>query len=586
MPRPSWLEKWPERLDYELKALEKAGASFKVDDAALESGYVALDLRWMLGERPVILRAVYPDEFPDLRPQVFAPDEPAGRHVHPWTHSVCLAGRGSENWSANMTLADLLSSKLQDALAASSNPGSEMAAAVEEHEGVPAEEWWNELSIPGSYCLIDSGWSIDRAHSHGRLRLRCSFVPNKESIVVRCLIDRVMAADDTVLAEWTQPIPEELRNASLITVPWARSEEEPLPRSMPVDLEPLLKAHPIFSKYQPSPVFGTRAISRATCHCILYRTELAYREPGDGWLMMFNIIRQAPKPGQIVPVERTVPRCLRAGKADLGFRVPAVAALRDKRIAIFGMGAIGAPIALEIARNGASELRLIDPDTVDPGITIRWPLGISAWGKPKIEAIAEEIARQYPSTRLVPLGLRVGSVPPPGGEHSPANQTLGDALDVDLVIDATAEIGVNRVLDERCRERALPLITCHATPTIEGGMVARHIYAPGQGCRTCLELGWRDRTIPEPLGTNATLDQLKQPPGCAERTFIGAGFDLVEVSLQVVRLAVDTLSNRPLYPAGSVANILGFRNEAGQPIPPVWCAHAIPRHPECHNPHL
>jgi molybdopterin/thiamine biosynthesis adenylyltransferase len=54
----------------------------------------------------------------------------------------------------------------------------------------------------------------------------------------------------------------------------------------------------------------------------------------------------------------------RDGESGLGHRVPAVAALRNAKVAVIGLGAIGSPIAIELARNGVGKLHVLDHDVV------------------------------------------------------------------------------------------------------------------------------------------------------------------------------------------------------------------------------
>jgi hypothetical protein len=75
-----------------------------------------------------------------------------------------------------------------------------------------------------------------------------------------------------------------------------------------------------------------------------------------------------------------------------------------------------------------------------------------------------------------------------------------------------------------------------------------------------------------------------QPPGCGDITFTGAGFDLQQISLAGVRLAISTLcrGNENAYPdcAWDWA-VLKLVNEHGIPIPPNWIAQPLIAHPDC-----
>ncbi len=75
-----------------------------------------------------------------------------------------------------------------------------------------------------------------------------------------------------------------------------------------------------------------------------------------------------------------------------------------------------------------------------------------------------------------------------------------------------------------------------------------------------------------------------QPPGCAEPTTPGAGFDVAQVALAAVRLTVGTLTaGAPgAYPDvdWDVATV-ALRDHTGRAIAPRWATFPLDRHPEC-----
>lgn len=75
-----------------------------------------------------------------------------------------------------------------------------------------------------------------------------------------------------------------------------------------------------------------------------------------------------------------------------------------------------------------------------------------------------------------------------------------------------------------------------------------------------------------------------QPVGCAEPTFVGAGFDLAEVSLQAARTAVGRLLRD--VPDGYGEDgydgwVLTMRESDGTRVPPHWEGFTVTRHPSC-----
>jgi hypothetical protein len=109
-------------------------------------------------------------------------------------------------------------------------------------------------------------------------------------------------------------------------------------------------------------------------------------------------------------------------------------------------------------------------------------------------------------------------------------------------------------------------------------MVAR--FEPDTPCWMCMRhalYGSHKIELPpaDPVGD-------LQPPGCAEPTFTGSGFDAQEISLEAVRTVAGILGRPGGYPDGgwNLAT-LELRDEDGGRIPPRWTSLEIPCRPEC-----
>jgi siroheme synthase (precorrin-2 oxidase/ferrochelatase) len=577
-PVPLWERRFPGRFQYELDDLKAAGADVVIDDAMLAAeGRLVLDVTWPRPDgRKILLRAIYPDEFPYTKPEVIDPSGRLNRHSSPIGRNLCLLRRGTHNWRPSWTLRRLLDEQLEKCIAAATRPLASETISTEEHMGEPMEFWWNARALSRSYCLVDSGWKLDPAVTEGRLKLRVVFDETHAAVPrVRALVQEVQRNDGAVLASWSAPIPRIFSGARTMMIPWARLKEAPVPCGEPSDFDKLIYARPAFqaAKYAPQRIDGQL---RATVRAVTYPTELTWRTWGDGWAFSLLFGR---KPANL---RAAAIAAYRGGESDIGARVPAVAALRGATIVVVGAGAIGAPIILELARNGCKVIRIVEHDHVEPGNSIRWPFGVTAWGEGKGEALQRHIHQEYPGTTVELERHAVGSCAFGANERG-TDAVLTSALsDADLVIDASAEEGVNFILNNRCRAQGIPLITANATPTLEGGVVARFLYGYG-GCRMCLEHAWAAEEIPEPRGIDAG-DVLTQPAGCAERTFHGSSFDLTEISLQAVRMAVDTLSDAPRYPMASLVQLVSFRDHGGNIQPPSWTSHPLPTHPKCECP--
>lgn len=565
-----WESKWPGRLQLELEALEAAGAIVAINDEESRKGSLTLDIDWPLSEGRIALQAIYPEGFPFIRPLVSTKERPGGRHIHPLSRGVCLLGRGTHNWSSAFSLAEVLSTQLEAALAASAEPESETASAHEERDGIPAEEWWNCFDQFGSYVLVDSNWSVDQNCTHGKLILRhhTEFPSGR----TRGFIEQVQDGSGNILTKWDGPVGQAFTSATQIRIPWVRLPETLIPSSN-VDLTALINSYPFLSKHTPQPISGTKF--KIGFYCFVYPTELQWREFRDGWLILAVIF----PPGSKGAVPRVI-RTFRAGLQDFAVRIPDFLNLIDKKIVIFGLGALGSPLAVEIARNGCGELRLVEPDIVEPGNTVRWALGQGSWSVPKALALKSFIEHEFPWASVTAIPQRIGDIPFPGVKEE--WRSMDKILDgADLVIDTTAEVGINRLLDNFCFDRELQLITAHASPTLGGGVVARFSQGKGDGCRYCAENAWASHELPEPPGSDHPDHLLRQVPGCAERTFVGANYDLSEIALQAARLAIDTLRTDHQYEIGSCLQVLRLINEDGRRIPPSWQSLSLRIHKAC-----
>lgn len=575
---PRWETHYQGRLRWELDALESVGITPEIDNDRWNSGLLALTFDWPLDATTTLrLKAVYPDSFPHMRPQVFlisGLDQLPVRHRGPMDNNLCLLGRNSSQWLPSWTLHKLLSEQLEDTVRGTGD---------EDPQGEPSEFWWNSLNRGGSFCLIDSAWDFGELRE-GTLLLKYinDGVKNEISAgntrvpIIRAYVSQVRAMDDRVIHKWQGALPPDLAKADKnMRISWVRVDDTILPDpSIVPQVDTIRESHKVlrenikFRRYQGDLMIDSFAV--------IHRSELDFGVNGLGWVifLLFCQRKDCDKNRKSVT---TLP-VLRAGPSDIGYRVPAVETLHDKSVLIVGTGAVGAPVAIELARNGCKILHLIEHDTVEPGNTIRWPLGFNAWGKTKLDALNEFLSREYPDTKvyLHPHYLGLIGLTEAEAERS-ENGILGSVIvDVHLVIDGSASHGVTTLLADRCRDEGTPLISLFATPTLEGGVVVR--YAEDGGCPNCLEYAWHDNNIPSPPGRDSE-DSLVQPPGCAERTFIGAGYDLQELSLQAVRLSVDTLAEEAANE--SVIQTLSFVDEDNNRCPPRWRIDPLPKHPKC-----
>lgn len=318
---------------------------------------------------------------------------------------------------------------------------------------------------------------------------------------------------------------------------------------------------------------------------IVFAEEVEYQRalPGAGWL--FVVTRREPTKGTSNTVRTTLVRAERCSRDDIFARLPIASALQTKKVLLLGCGAIGSFVAADLARAGVGRLELLDFDIVRPGNSLRWPIGRDAWGYKKTIALAKFIAHNYPHTKVFAYDCRIGgALTDPArfpkenrASDSPVARVRSLIRNVDLVVDVTASSEVQSAVAYLCRDIGKAHIIGYATSGLVGGVVARFSEA-SEACWVCINEHWRDGSLPQP---REDLAGVVTPIGCNSPTFSGGAYDLQEVSLEIVRTAVGTLSDERYDPGSWAAAILDMRDDDGHRIPPRWTVYNPAKHPRC-----
>jgi molybdopterin/thiamine biosynthesis adenylyltransferase len=283
-----------------------------------------------------------------------------------------------------------------------------------------------------------------------------------------------------------------------------------------------------------------------------------------------------------IPVTGYLTRGSRFVAGSSNERAPELQPLADKSIAVFGLGCLGAPSAIEFARAGALRLSLIDHDLVDPATAVRWPRGLAVAGLPKVSVMADWIRQDYPLCTAEPIRHRIGGVRRDVANEPSDESILRNAIkNSSIIYDATAELGVQHFLSDLARHHHLPYVGVSGTYGAWGGKVFRVDPAREQGCWWCYRKACAENTIPEPPSDESGE---VQPRGCADPTFTGANFDMMQIAMAGVRAVVSTLcaSSPNGYPSmdWDVLHI-HLRDASGKLIAPTFHTFNILKHPEC-----
>ena len=210
--------------------------------------------------------------------------------------------------------------------------------------------------------------------------------------------------------------------------------------------------------------------------------------------------------------------------------------IQDKKIAIFGIGAIGSFVAESLGRHGLKEIKLIDHDMLEPQNIIRHALSACFVGVKKAYAMAQTINN-------FSLGFTQTNY-----FNDPIYDTkeyLEIIKDVDLVIDCTANRNFSLMLNHLCIEnRKLAVyITSHKKATIGKIIVVRPNIDP---CLCCY------------YGNNGIIDNYEESDypyitqdkddeiilGCGDITYPGVSSDIEMIAIWGVKIVLWLLQNQ------------------------------------------
>lgn len=567
----TWFDRFPGRLKWELDQFTEHGLAFERDEGEFRDNRRIL-LRGTIehaGGR-VELEVLYPDLFPYVRPEVYAPHLDLDRHQNPFEHNLCLLDRSTRAWNPSDTGAWLVRERvplLLDLLAA----GGDELARGEVAQGEPISSYYPPEA--GTVVFVpEEAMHVAAEHRAGSGRL--CFQPRlPASVRLRAMICELVVQGHRRKTRVVARAGEDLRKrfgGEHVSFRWVRIDRPPLDSR---SAQALFAAAEEVRGGFGSPPWQTTTDGQIAVTGFVFSEEVAQGKFDDAWLFAVKV--RHPTRGGIREAVY-VTRGERLTADDLAARLPARARLDDATVAVVGAGALGAPIALELARAQVRELRLLDFDYVEAGNSVRWPNGISAVAYGKVDFIADRIDLDYPFTKVIPYRHRIG-----GSSLSRASrrETEFDLLTrffdgVDLVVDASAEIGVQQIIAALADERQVPQVYASATEGVRGGVVARVIPA-ATGCWYCLQLALDDGTVdPPPRDESGTV----QPRGCASPTFTGANFDLLPIVAQATRVVAVTVTEQDARQGPDV--FIGALSEDGLSAP-TWRESSLDRHSLC-----
>jgi molybdopterin/thiamine biosynthesis adenylyltransferase len=570
----SWWQRFPGRLEAELKDFSDRGLDFELDEELFRAAdRVLLRGKIEVDNDEIELEVLYPDLFPYMRPEVFAPGLGLTRHQNPRQENLCLLDRGTRNWLPSETGAWLVAERVPKLLHLYKEGGEAMTAG-EVPQGEPASVYFHSISgtalyVPAPMLELDPDF---RAGS-GQL---CFMPVEAPSAVLRALLCelsvRTRNRKRKVLAKAEEKVARRFGGESL-QIRWARLDERP------AGFEPdevFAAADAVQAGFGKPPWQRVRD-GEVAVTAVVFPEEVRQGEMEDTWLFA---VRARRRISGVIQEGAYVARGERLTPEDLAARIPKLEAMPEAVVSQLGLGAIGAPLALEFARNQVGKLRLLEGDDVEAAQTVRWPFGLDAVGRPKLETLAQFVERNYPFTDVERFAHKFGSTAlDRQGREENELDLLNRFLDgSSLVVDVTAERGVQQLVSDFSRERDLIQLYASATEGARGGHVA--LIVPGAGgCWHCWKLHADHRETQEhpiplpPLDESGTV----QPRGCASPTFTGASFDLLPIVAQTARVAAKALD--PNFAPASAVFVCSI--PADGISPPRWEEYPVPVHRKC-----
>lgn len=150
----AWYDQYPERLEFELRALQKAGFSFDLDVERKAAGQLVLTVRCHIEGAEHPLTVIFPTNYPYFPFQVLAPTLNFEYHQDRYSKVLCFIARIDSEWQTTDTVAKYLDERLPEILKA--NQGG--AGVAEAQEGAPATGFM--VFEPGS-VVITADWNLD-----------------------------------------------------------------------------------------------------------------------------------------------------------------------------------------------------------------------------------------------------------------------------------------------------------------------------------------------------------------------------------------------------------------------------------------
>jgi hypothetical protein len=210
-----------------------------------------------------------------------------------------------------------------------------------------------------------------------------------------------------------------------------------------------------------------------------------------------------------------------------------VAPLREARVAILGVGALGASVAEMLVRGGGVRLALVDGDLVASGNVCRHTSTLADVGRTKVSAVGKRLLQISPTVRITEAG----------GDLLGDPAAVVDLFDAyDAVVDCTASDDALRALAEGW----WPMPRVFASFSL--GYAARRLFLFGVTSNSFPEREFSKLLAPwlqDELAAWAGSDELLEGAGCWSPLFPARYDDVVMAAAACVKELEYLVSSRP-----------------------------------------
>ena len=230
--------------------------------------------------------------------------------------------------------------------------------------------------------------------------------------------------------------------------------------------------------------------------------------------------------------------------------VSPVRVFKDKRVIVWGCGALGANVAVHLARASVLKLTFVDDKKINPGVLVRQPFYREQCGINKAVALKDLIAK-------INGNIEVEAI------DSDISDLLKDknSFVADFLIDCTASNQVHLKSEKKFIEHwpEIPLVSMCVDNELKNGIA----LVIGSGYHGAFYDGYRKTIISESRNedtkkTISTFISMEsklsfQPvPGCSEPTFTGASTDAAILSAKLLNASATILLNQNTQTATSI----------------------------------